>query len=146
MYTIGQIASMFDMSTSTIRYYDKEKLIPNIPRKSGKRIFSTSEIEAIRVIECLKKSGLEIKDIKKYMDWCQQGNSSLNERKLLFEKQRYAIQREIKDLEKNLNMLEYKCWYYQEAVKLGEEKKVASKIPEKMPEPIKTFYNLAHHW
>ena len=63
MNTIGEISKMFGLPISTLRYYDKEGLFPNMKRSSGIRIFSESEIEALRVIECLKKTGLEIKDI-----------------------------------------------------------------------------------
>ena len=63
MYTIGQVSEMFHLPVSTLRYYDKEGLFPNLERSSGIRRFSDKEIEALRVIECLKKSGVEIKDI-----------------------------------------------------------------------------------
>ena len=69
MYTIGQVAEMFDLPISTLRYYDKQGLFPQLIRESGIRKFSENEIEALRVIECLKKSGLGIKDIKLFMDW-----------------------------------------------------------------------------
>ena len=72
MYTIGQVASMSGLPISTLRYYDKEGLFPDMARQSGIRKFSERELEALRVIECLKKSGLEIKDIKQFMQWCQQ--------------------------------------------------------------------------
>lgn len=58
MYTIGQISEMFQLPISTLRYYDKEGLFPDLERSSGIRRFSEKEIEALRVIECLKKSGL----------------------------------------------------------------------------------------
>ena len=64
MYTIGQISEMFNLPISTLRYYDKEGLFPQMQRQSGIRKFSENEVEALRVIECLKASGLEIKDIK----------------------------------------------------------------------------------
>lgn len=67
MYTIGQVSEMFDLPISTLRYYDKEGLFPDIKRISGIRKFDEKEIEAIRVIECLKRSGMEIKDIKQFM-------------------------------------------------------------------------------
>ena len=66
MYSIGEVSKMFDLPVSTLRYYDKEGLFPNMQRVSGIRKFSDNEIEAIRVIECLKKSGLEIKEIKQF--------------------------------------------------------------------------------
>ena len=67
MYTIGQVSKMFNLPVSTLRYYDKEGLFPGMERASGIRQFSDSEIEALHVIECLKKSGLEIKDIRLFM-------------------------------------------------------------------------------
>ena len=76
MYTIGQVAEMFDLPISTLRYYDKKGLFPQLTRESGIRKFSDNEIEALRVIECLKKSGLEIKDIKLFMEWCAEGSST----------------------------------------------------------------------
>lgn len=63
MYTIGQVSKKFGLPISTLRYYDKEGLFPNMQRISGIRKFDEKEIEAIRIIECLKKSGMEIKDI-----------------------------------------------------------------------------------
>ena len=56
MYTIGQVSDMFDLPVSTLRYYDKEGLFPGLNRTSGIRQFSENEIEALRVIECLKKT------------------------------------------------------------------------------------------
>ena len=51
MYTIGQVAEMFGLPISTLRYYDKQGLFPNMERVSGIRKFSEAEIEALRVIE-----------------------------------------------------------------------------------------------
>ena len=56
MYSIGQVAEMFGLPISTLRYYDKQGLFPRMQRVSGIRRFSETEIEALRVIECLKKS------------------------------------------------------------------------------------------
>lgn len=55
MYSIGQVSEMFGLPVSTLRYYDKEGLFPDIQRVSGIRKFSESELEALRVIDCLKK-------------------------------------------------------------------------------------------
>ena len=87
MYTIGQISSMFNIPVSTLRYYDKEGLFPDIQRNSGIRKFTDKEIETLHVIECLKKSGLEIKNIKQFMKWCSQGMETYGQRHILFLKQ-----------------------------------------------------------
>lgn len=61
MYTIGQVSEMFHLPVSTLRYYDKEGLFPNLKRESGIRKFNDHELEALRMIECLKASGLKSK-------------------------------------------------------------------------------------
>src|SRR3712207_3206231 len=105
MYTIGQIAAMFNIPISTLRYYDKEGLFPNIKRVSGIRKFTEEEIEALRVIECLKKSGLEIKDIKQFMLWCVEGSSTYSKRKALFVRQKEIVEKEIEKMNAVLDML-----------------------------------------
>ena len=69
MYTIGQVSEMYNLPISTLRYYDKEGFFPNLMRKGNIRYFSDVELEAIRIIECLKQSGLEIKEIKQFFQW-----------------------------------------------------------------------------
>lgn len=144
MYTIGQVAAMFDLPVSTIRYYDKAGLLPDIQRVSGIRQFSDNELEALRVIECLKKSGLEIKAIKQFMDWNQAGSETFDQRKTLFEKQMIAVEAEIASLEKVRAMLRYKQWYYTEAIKAGDEGPVIAMVPDQMPPDIKQAYERSH--
>ena len=91
MYTIGQVSEMFDLPISTLRYYDKEGFFPNLVRKGNIRYFSNNEIEALHVIECLKKSGLGIKEINQFFTWVSEGSSSYETRKDLFEARKSTI-------------------------------------------------------
>ena len=144
MYSIGQVAEMFDLPISTLRYYDKQGLFPKMERVSGIRKFSDTEIEALRVIECLKKSGLEIKDIKQFMDWCVEGASTYPKRKTLFEKQRERLEAELIHMNKVLDMLKFKCWYYEQATRDGSEDRVKRMIPDGLPEDVRKAYENAH--
>ena len=144
MYTIGQVSEMFDIPISTLRYYDKEGLFPTMERKNGIRRFGEAEIEALRVIDCLKASGLEIKDIKLFMDWCTEGPATYGQRKELFERRREAVNEEIAQLQKTLAMLEFKCWYYDTAIADGDEERLASMMPDKLPSDVQALYDLAH--
>ena len=110
MYSIGQVAEMFGMPISTLRYYDKQGLFPNMERVSGIRKVSEAEIEALRVIECLKKAGMEIRDIKQFMDWCKEGPATYPQRKELFERQKAHMEEEIARMNRTLDMLKFKCW------------------------------------
>lgn len=144
MYTIGQISEMFRIPISTLRYYDKEGLFPNIQRISGIRKFNEEEIEALRVIECLKKSGLEIKDIKKFMMWCTEGSTTYIKRKELFEHQKEKVEREIQKMNTVLDMLNFKCWYYEQAIKDGNEERLNKLKPQDMPESIRKAFENSH--
>ena len=143
MYTIGQVAEMFGLPISTLRYYDKQGLFPNMERVSGIRKFSEAEIEALRVIECLKKAGMEIKDIRQFMDWCVEGPSTYPQRKELFEMQK-AHMEEIARMNRTLDMLKFKCWYYEQAIRDGNEEKLAAMIPDGLPKNIRTIYDSSH--
>ena len=144
MYSIGQISEMFGLSISTLRYYDKQGLFPGMERKSGIRKFGEKELEALRVIECLKKSGLEIKDIKQFMDWCVEGPSTYALRKELFVRQKRTVEAEIAHMNKILDMLRFKCWYYEQAIQAGSEERIQSLLPSHLPEDIQKIYDNAH--
>lgn len=144
MYTIGQVSEMFDLPISTLRYYDKEGLFPHMERASGIRKFSDREIDALYVIECMKKTGMGIKDIKQFMDWCAEGPSTYTKRKELFENRKKALTEQMQELEKNMAMIEFKCWYYEQALIDGNEERLNSMIPDHLPADIQTLYDLAH--
>ena len=135
---------MFNLPVSTLRYYDREGLFPGMERASGIRQFSDSEIEALHVIECLKKSGLEIKDIRLFMSWCAEGPATYENRKELFENRKAALEAQIAELEKNMAMIKFKCWYYEQAIADGNEERLSTMIPDGLPEDIRKLYELAH--
>ena len=144
MYTIGQVSKMFGLPISTLRYYDKEGLFPDMERSSGIRRFGQRELEALRVIECLKKSGMEIKDIRQFMEWCAQGSSTYPQRRAMFIRQKESVEAEIARMNRVLDMLSFKCWYYEQAIKDGNEQRLSAMTPEDMPEEIRQAYLRAH--
>ena len=144
MHTIGQVSDMTGLPVSTLRFYDKEGLFPNMARVGGQRRFGEDELEALRVIECLKTSGLEIRDIRRFMDWTKQGPSTYPQRKQLFEERRKALEEEMARLQRSLDMLRFKCWYYETAIVDGGEERLANMIPDKLPPDIQRLYDNAH--
>lgn len=144
MYSIGEISKMFQLPISTLRYYDKEGLFPHLKRVNGVRQFSESEIETLRVIDCLKKSGLEIKEIKEYMSLCSLGNTTLKQRKEIFEKQKEEVLQEMEKLQKVLSMLNYKCWYYDQAIEKNDESYVQALSFNQFPQQIQQYYKHSH--
>ena len=121
-YTIGQIAKITGLSTYTLRYYDKEGLFPRLNKStSGIRVFTDDDLAWIRVLECLKDTGLQLKDVKHYIDLAQRGNETLMERMQIFLKQREVLKSEMKRIQQNMKKIEFKIKYYKLALKVGEE-------------------------
>lgn len=144
MYTIGQVSEMTGLPISTLRYYDKEGLFPHMERVSGMRRFGEQELEALHVIECLKASGLEIRDIRQFMQWCTEGASSYPKRRQLLERQKETLEAQMDDLRRSLAMLQFKCWYYEQAMRDGGEEHIHAMLPDKLPPEVQVLYDLAH--
>lgn len=119
-YTIGEAAKRLNITASTLRYYDKEGLLPFIGRSNGGiRMFKEEDFEWLAIIECLKKTGMPIKEIKEFIDWCVAGDSTIDQRLALIKAQQEAVERQIKSMQENLKMLSYKRWYYETAKTAG---------------------------
>ena len=113
LYTVGEIAKKMNVAPSTLRYYDKEGLLPFVERSGGGiRMFKDSDYEQLSIIECLKKTGMSIKDIKAFMDWCREGDSTIEQRLNLMKRQREAVLAQIKQMQETLQMLDYKCFEF----------------------------------
>ena len=134
LYTVGEMAKVLDIPASTLRYYDKEGLLPFVERsRGGIRMFTEKDYEWLKVIECLKKSGLSIKEIQAFIDMTSRGDDSLRERFDLFDSRRRTVEKQIEDMRKTLALLEFKCWYYSRAIEDGTEENIRSMPAEDMP-------------
>ena len=135
LYTVGEMAKILGVPPSTLRYYDKEGLLPFVERSSGGiRMFTEKDHEWLKVIECLKQSGLSIKDIRSFIDMAMQGDeASLKKRLTLFQARREAVKKQIEDMRETLELLEFKCWYYEQAVQDGTEERVRSLSLDEIP-------------
>ena len=130
MYTVGEMAKLLNIPGSTLRYYDKEGLLPFVERSSGGiRMFQEKDYEWLKVISCLKKAGMSLKDIREYINLAMQGDDTIDERLALFEKQRKNLEAQMAELQHTMEMVEYKCWYYETAKARG-----TTKIPQSMDE------------
>lgn len=123
-YTISQVAQMMGVTPSTLRYYDKEGLLPNVKRVNGIRVFEDTDFSWLCILNCLKGTGMPIRQIKKYVDLCAEGDATLEQRYAIIKEQRQHVLDQIEQLNFYLKELDYKDWYYQEAIKAGTEKAV----------------------
>ena len=136
-YTIGEAAQRMHLSAPTLRYYDKEGLLPFVDRSAGgARMFKESDFEWLRLIECLKSTGLPIRDIKQFIDWYMEGDTTLPQRRDMFYERRRAVEAQIEALQATLDMIDYKCWYYDTAVAAGSSRALQTLKPEELPEEV----------
>lgn len=121
-YTIRQVAEKMGVTVPTLRYYDKEGLLPFVDKKpNGTRVFKDEDFDGLSIITCMKNSGVPIKDIKKYMDLCQEGDNTLQERLDIFLERKEAVQKQIEELNKVMKTIDHKIWYYETAIEASTE-------------------------
>lgn len=121
-YTINQAAKKTGITVPTLRYYDREGLLPFVTRKpSGIRVFKEDDIEKLHVITCMNNSGMSSKDIRKYMQLCEEGDSTLQERLQIFYERKKAAKRQIEVLNQVMETSNHKIWYYEILIKAGTE-------------------------
>lgn len=122
-YTMREVSKMLDIPATTIRYYEKEGLLPFIERKeSGYRSFSDVDVSMLNIIECLKKTGMSIKEIKQFSKWVEMGDASLKERYDMFLERKKCLQAQIDELQATMDIVDHKCMYYKTALEAGTEK------------------------
>ncbi|WP_170075817.1 MerR family transcriptional regulator [Paraclostridium dentum] len=115
-YSIAQAAKKMNLTTYTLRYYDREGLLSNVKRdKSGKRIFTKDDMEMLSLICCLKNTGMPIKEIKQFIDWQNEGNNTLHDRNNMLGNHKEDILNQIENLKRYLRLIDRKLDYYHDA-------------------------------
>ena len=119
-YSIGEISEKLGISISTLRYYDKQGLLPLVERTNGNiRVFSELDVNLLNVIDCLKNTGLQLKYIKTYFEWCYEGDSTIDKRYEMFLERKAETEKQLAVLQKSLDLINYKCEYYRVAKETG---------------------------
>lgn len=115
MYTMKQTCKEVGITYETLRFYCDEGLIPNVKRdKNNYRCFDDENINIIKGLICLKKCGMSIKDMKKYMSLCEKGTSSINERKEILDNQSEMLIKKMEEIKESLEYIKNKKEYYDE--------------------------------
>lgn len=129
-YTVGEMAKKLGVAPSTLRYYEKEGLLPFVERSEGGiRVFRDSDYEWLKIISCLKKTGMQIKDIRSFIHLCMRGDETIDERLALFQKRKAEVEKQMAELQETLDTVNFKCWYYETAKAAG-----TTEVPNQMPD------------
>ena len=121
-FTIKKVSEMTGLSIPTIRYYDKEGLLPDLQRKeSGYRVFSGRDLEAMELIGCFKESGLPIKEIRHFMSLVRQGDATLAQRLAIFQAHIARLEEKLSAVQNALEHSRRTLAFYEIAAKTGSE-------------------------
>ena len=138
LFTIGDAAAELGMPASTIRFYEKNGLIPNQQRSSdGRRLFDEDDLEWMRFVGRLKVSGMPIKEIREYIQLYIAGDSTIEERRHIVHERRAAIDKQLEELKLARDFIEYKCWFYDVASESGTCDTPKNMPVDELPEHIK---------
>ncbi|HEX9026057.1 MAG TPA: MerR family transcriptional regulator [Clostridium sp.] len=117
-YSIAQVAEKTHLTAHTLRYYEKEGLLPFVDRSdSGNRDFKDKDLEWLELICCLKNTGMPIKQIKEFIRLCLKGDNTLDIRREIFITHREEVINQMAELQKNLDKINCKINYYDCACK-----------------------------
>lgn len=114
MYTMKQACKLTNLPYETLKFYCNEGLIPNIKRdKNNYRVFDERNIRWINNMQCLKRCGMSIKEMKDYLKLCLEGQPTIPARMEMLAKHRKELLAKINELNENLAYLDYKNEFYQ---------------------------------
>ncbi len=118
VYTVKEAAEKMDISEHTLRFWAKSGFFPFIKRnKNNIRLFSDDDLDWIKIVKCLRSVGTENKDIKKYIDLCIVGDSTINERYKIIQTTKTKALKQLKDLNQQIEVLKYKEKFYENLIK-----------------------------
>lgn len=124
--TINEISKKFSLSKDTLRYWEKEKLIPTVKRdKNGYRVYDTKEQNWVFYIMVLRKAGMSINKLKKFVNLYMKDSSTAEIRKHLLIVQRSQLNKEIINIKKTVNYLDYKIDHFDDQLLSFEKEKLA---------------------
>lgn len=114
-YSISEAAKATGFSEDTLRYYEREGLLPGIARKGGRRLYTDANLRAVGLIDCLKKTGMTLADIREYVRLTTGGMRTVPKRLKLLRKQQAAVARMLAEAKACEERIAFKVWYYETA-------------------------------
>ena len=140
-YTIGEMAKKVGIPATTLRYYDDQGLFPFLERsESGARIFKDEDYRWVKVVRSLKRTGMSISDIRDFMNMSMEGDSTIQQRLAMYHHQREMVREQMADLQEMLDVLDYKCWFYELACEAGTTAAPKAVPRDTLPEHLRQGY------
>ncbi len=113
--TISEVSKKYNLTSDTLRYYERIGLLTNVPRnQNGIRNYDEKACKRIEFIKCMRNAGVEIEILIEYMTLFEQGKTTVNARKNLLEEQKEKLLEKQKSISETLARLDYKIKIYEE--------------------------------
>lgn len=110
---ISEVSKMYELSADTLRYYERIGLIPAVNRnKSGIRDYTEEDCKWVEFVKCMRGAGLPIEVLIEYVTLFQQGDETIEARKMLLAEQRKQLIVKMEDIKRTLERLDYKIERY----------------------------------
>ena len=123
--SIKEAAEKFNITPYTLRYYEREGLIPSVQRnESGRRTYTEADLGWLQMVCCMRATGMSISYIKKYIDLCTSDKDTLEEKRNIMLEQKEKIEEEIKKYTDLLRLVDMKLDYYDKKVSRDDLKKL----------------------
>lgn len=117
MYTMKNVCDELHIPYETLRYYCNEGLVPNVKRdQNNYRIFDDRDLNWLGSLQCLRKCGLSIKEIKEYLNLCLEGPASIKIRKEILAVKKENLIKEIERIEESIAFIDYKQDFYDDVL------------------------------
>mgnify|MGYP004459977859 FL=1 len=115
--TIGEASKKFEISTDTLRYYERIGLIPPVPRnKSGLRDYNEDSCNWINFIKCMRSAGMPIEALIEYVQLFQMGDSTIEARKSLLVEQLKNLEVKRDNIQHTIDRLNIKIQHYDDII------------------------------
>lgn len=122
---IAEVSQRYAISADTLRYYERIGLLPSVNRTdSGIRDFNELDVRRIAFIKCMRSAGLPIDVLSEYMELVQQGDTTIAARKEILITQRGQLVARMAEMQKTLDLLNYKISVYENALLKREQELV----------------------
>jgi MerR family transcriptional regulator, aldehyde-responsive regulator len=119
---IAEVSGHFSISSDTLRYYERIGLIPAVNRnESGIRDYKEEDLKRVEFIKCMRSAGLPIETLIEYMALVQQGDKTIDARKEILKEQRNLLVGRMEEMQKTLELLNYKINLYENTVLKKEQ-------------------------
>ena len=118
--TIKEVCEKYDITSDTLRYYERVGVIPEVSRtKGGIRDFSEEDIKWVENAICMRSAGVPVEMLIEYVKLFREGDSTIEARRNLLVEARMTVQKKLDKYQATMDKLNYKISRYEEAMKTG---------------------------